>query len=69
VTITNDNSDRSTKLNGDYYIDSIRQEFAFGAMSLRTVWECSPVDSLFWILGTGELGDAQTLTTTTALAP
>jgi len=69
VTITNNNSDRSTKLNGDYYIDSIRQEFGFGAMSLRTVWECVPVDALFWSLGTGELDDAQTLTTTTALAP
>jgi len=69
VTITNDNADRSTKLNGDYYIDSIRQEFAFGAMSLRTVWDCSPVDAYFWRLGTGELGDAQTLSTTTALAP
>jgi len=68
VTVTNNNSDQSTKLNGDYYIDSIRQEFAFGAMSLRTIWECSPVDSLFWILGTGELEDAQTLATTTALA-
>jgi len=69
VTITNDNSDRSTKLNGDYYIDSIRQEFAFGAMSLRTIWECTPADLKFWILGTGELDDAQTLATTTALAP
>ena len=68
VTITNNNSDQSTKLNGDYYIDAIRQEFAFGAMSLRTIWECTPVDSLFWILGTGELDDAQTLATTTALA-
>ena len=44
VTITNNNSDRSTKLNGDYYIDTIRQQFNFGAMSLRTVWECTPVD-------------------------
>jgi len=69
VTITNDNSDRSTKLNGDYYIDAIRHQFAFGALSLRTVWECTPVDLKFWILGTGELGDAQTLVTTTALGP
>src|SRR3990172_4030645 len=69
VTITNNNSDRSTKLNGDYYIDAIRHQFGFGAMSLRTVWECIPVDSLFWILGTGEIGDAQTLVTTTAVGP
>ena len=44
VTITNNNSDQSTKLNGDYYIEAIRQEFNFGATSLRTAWECLPVD-------------------------
>jgi len=56
VTITNDNSDRSTKLNGDYYIDSIRQEFAFGAMSLRTVWECSPAEVEFFGLDDADIG-------------
>ena len=69
VTLTNNDKIYSTGINGNYYIESIRHRIKSGGFLHETTWAVTPVDSLFWILGTGELGDAQTLTTTTALAP
>ena len=68
VTIRNDNTAYSAKVNGDYYIDAIRHRLSQGKTKIETVWSVVSVDNKFWILGTGELGDDQSQTTTTALA-
>lgn len=74
VTITNDNSDYSTKVNNEYVIDAIRHELDMGKKRMRTVWSVVPADMdsagnlwYAWRLGTGELGDARTVSTTTAI--
>src|SRR3990172_9061456 len=69
VTITADNTAHGPKVNGAYYIESVEHRFGTGAKVVETVWGVVPVDSNFWRLGTGELGDDQTQTTTTAVAP
>jgi len=69
VTITADNTAHGPKVNGDYYIESIEHRFGMGTKLVETVWGVVPVDNNFWRLGTGELGDDQTQTTTTAVAP
>ena len=68
VTITNDNAAYSSKVNGPYYIDSVQHHLSQGKTKMETAWGVVPADNKFWILGTGELGDDQSQTTTTALA-
>ncbi len=70
VTLVNDDKNYATGVNGDYYIESIRHRIRKGAFLHETTWVVSPVhDFFYWILGTGELDDAETLITTTAAAP
>ena len=58
VTITNDNKAYSTKINGDFYIDSISQQFGAGATSLITEWSLVPADANYAIFDTDSWDDA-----------
>jgi hypothetical protein len=75
VTLKNDNADHSAKVNGDSWIESIQHRIDVGKTSMETRWLCTPVlnkgsdEQYYWRLDTGELGDAATVTTTTALGP
>ena len=49
VTITNDNTAYSAKVNGAYYIDAINEQISAGATLLLTTWEVVPVDASMFI--------------------
>ena len=70
VTIINDNTAYSSKVNGAYYIDAIRYRLSQGKTKMEVILSVVPADDNFWILGTGELDEADTTkTTNTVLAP
>jgi hypothetical protein len=76
VTLSNDTATYSAKIDAvPYHIDAIEHHLDFGKTFMETIWHCVPVwnkgtdEQYYWLLGTGELGDAATLTTTTALGP
>jgi hypothetical protein len=75
VTLVNDDRDYSAKVNGPFHIEGISHHLDMGKTWMETRWLCTPVwnkstdEQYYWRLDTGELGDAATATTTTALGP
>lgn len=69
VKIINDDKSYSIKMNGEYHIEGIKHKITKSGFLHETTWTLSPVHAFYWILGTGELDDAQALATTTAVAP
>jgi hypothetical protein len=76
VTLENDALAYSAKITAQpHHIDAIEHRLDFGQTFMETVWHCVPVwnvdsdEQYYWRLDTGELGDAATATTTTALGP
>jgi hypothetical protein len=69
VTITNDNTAYSSKVNAAHYIDSVQHHLSQGKTAMETIWGVVPTDTTYWILGTGELDDATETSVTTRLAP
>ena len=76
VTLENDATAYSAKITAEpHHIDAIEHRLDFGKTSMETVWHCVPVwnkgtdEQYYWRLDTGELGDAATATTATALGP
>jgi hypothetical protein len=55
VTITNDNTAYSSKVNGPYYIDSVEHHLSEGKTKMETTWGVVPADNDYWILGTSKL--------------
>lgn len=67
VTIVNDNAAYSSKVNADYFIESVTHRIQKGAFLHETVWELVPVNGeTYWILGDSTYG---VLDSTTRLAP
>ncbi len=58
VTITNDNTDYSSKVNGGYYIDAIRHRLSQGKTKMATTWSVVPVDVDMFIWDSSSWGGA-----------
>jgi hypothetical protein len=76
VTLENDTEAYSAKITATpHHIEAIEHRLDFGKKFMETAWLCTPVwnkgtdEQYYWRLDTGELGDAATVTTTTALGP
>ena len=61
ITISDTTFPFGSKVNGDYYVDSISRRIVAeqgGARRAETTLRVSPVDLDYWILGTGKLDDS-----------
>ena len=55
ITVINDDKAYSSKVNGDYYIESIRHRIGGGGFLHDTIFSLSQADPTFWILDTSAL--------------
>ena len=58
MTITNDNTLYSAKVNGAYYIDSVQHRLSQGKTKMETIWSVVPVDVDMFTWGTSSWGGA-----------
>jgi hypothetical protein len=56
VTITNDNAAYSSKVNGDYHIDSMQHRLSQGKTKMETIWGVVPVDDEMFGLDDADIG-------------
>lgn len=61
VTIRNDNTAYSAKVNSDYYIDAIRHRLSQGKTKMETIWNVVPVDVDYFIIDTDSIDGAKVL--------
>jgi hypothetical protein len=59
ITVTNDDQAFSTKVNGDYYIDSIDRQWGTG--EIVCVYRLAPVDASMFIIGSSVLAGSDVL--------